>query len=260
VNAADRLDDRFGFTLYRVRSDESEAFLASAREAADVFGRHALSWSLWRNREDPERWVEFGPRFRERAALERAAEELEETGILETLAAFEEHEEPDGEGIVSSFVQVSPRDHDVMFEVGERGSGPFPRKLPPIDPARMTAAMRLAHALAGALATRLAAVVPPPYRVVADQERVYLLDDDQMVSGGNIVDLDIEDAVTRVLTDVQDDLTEELTTPWPHDPARGYVFHEPGVAIRAGAVRFWYGEEDAPVLSFDPIPVADLEA
>ena len=48
-----------------------------------------------------------------------------------------------------------------------------------------------------------------------------------------------------------------LAVPWPHDPARGYVFHEPGVAIQDGAVHFWFGR--GPVLSFDPIPLSELD-
>jgi hypothetical protein len=217
-------------------------------EVAEVLQRHALEWGLWRHREDPAEWVEFGPRFRERAELEHAAAALQEGRSLETLAAFEV-DLSDGTGAV--FQMVSKRDYDVMFEVAGAK---------PVDPAQMSAAMKLACALARALASRLNAVVPAPFRVGAEEERVYLYDDHTMITYWSLVDEEIDVAVMRVLDNAQDDITEHLTTPWPHDPSRGYAFHEPEVVIREGAVHFWYGAEASPVLSFEPIPLSELQA
>src|SRR4051794_12219095 len=115
MKAADRLEDRFGFTFYRIPAEATEEFLAAARRAADVYGRYALSWSLWRDRQNPEDWVEIGPDFRERAALDRAAAALEAEGILERLASFEVNLRA-GEPVFG--ILVSNEDHDLVFKVG----------------------------------------------------------------------------------------------------------------------------------------------
>src|SRR4051794_8149273 len=195
MDAAERFEDGLGLTVYRVPVDSAEDFLAWGQEAAAVFREYALSWSLWRNRADPQEWIEFGPRFRERAALERAAAALETAGVLDRLAAFELDPWDEREGPVTSVVhELSTDDYDAVLEVGGSPAAWFDRELPPIDAAQMTAPMRLAHSLARALASRLNAVVPAPFRVAAEQERVYLFDDRGMRTGGSIVDLEIEDA------------------------------------------------------------------
>lgn len=257
MDAAERLDERFGLTFYRVPSAATEEFLTWARLAADVYSRHAVFWSLWRHRENPEQVVERGPDFREHADLERAAAALEETKVLEGLAAFESLPEGAQDG---GFVQFlfSSEDYDALFKVGGMRRGPFFDEPAAIDPAEMTAAMALAQALARELVSRLRPVVPPPCRVTAEQERVYIRDERGMGTSVSLVDLEIEEAVERVLAELQDELTEYLATPWPHDPERGYVFHEPGVAIRDEAVHLWYGDERDPVLTFEPIPLRAL--
>src|SRR3954447_17554252 len=261
MNAADRLDERFGFAFYRVPAEATEEFLEWARRAADVYERHALSWSLWRDRGDPEEFVERGPDFRERADLERAAAALEDEGILDRLATFESSSpsSPNYEADVGmvSFLFVSD-DYEPVFEVGGARGGSIFDEPAAIDPAEMSPAMKRAQALARELALRLGPVVPPPYRVTAEQERIYIRDERGMGTGGSIVDLEIEAAVERVLADVQDELTEHLAVPWPHDPERGYVFHEPGIAVRDGAVHLWYGDERDPVLTFEPIQLRAL--
>src|SRR4051794_22069150 len=196
MDAADRLEHRFGLTSYRVPPGASEEFLAAAGEAAEVLQRHALEWSLWRHRENPEEWVEFGPRFRERAELERAATALEDGRILERMAAFEV-DLSDGQGLFS--LVVSSSDYHVMFEVDGAK---------PVDPSDTSAAMRLACALARALASRLDPVVPAPLRVTAEEERVYLFDELAMVTYWSLVDEEIDEAVMRVLDNAQDDITE----------------------------------------------------
>src|SRR4051794_28135664 len=89
MDARPHLENRFGLTLYRVPPESADDFLAWQRRAAEVFREHALSWSLWRSRKEPDAWVEFGPRFRERAELEHVANALDSAGILERLARFE---------------------------------------------------------------------------------------------------------------------------------------------------------------------------
>src|SRR3954454_22496533 len=103
MDAAARLEHRFGLASYRVPPGASEEFLAAAGEAAEILDRHALEWSLWRHSENPEEWGEVGPRFRERAELERAAAALQENRVLETLAAFE-IDLSDGTGAVFQMV------------------------------------------------------------------------------------------------------------------------------------------------------------
>src|SRR4051812_45405921 len=252
------LDNRFGFTRYRVPANATDGFLALQQKAAAVYREHALGWRLARNRTNSEDWLEFGPRFRERRALERAAEALEEDRVLERLADFEvtvpptrarvnpppggkgtvevdpaSRVEDEEDGPITAIVrQVSTDEYDTVLEVGDHPVAFFARDLPPIDPAEMSEPMRLAQRLAAALAPRLNAVVPEPFRVVAEQEAVYLLDDGPFRMGGSIVDRDIEGAVWGWLEQLQDEVTERLAVPWPHDPAQGYVFHEPGVAIK----------------------------
>jgi hypothetical protein len=266
MDAHQHLEGRFGLLFYRVPPESVDDFLACQRRAAAVFREGALSWTLWRSRKNPDEWVEFGPLFRERAALDRAAAVLKGKGILERLATFEVDrfspiEGEEGGPIEAVSFVFTTKDYDVVFQVGAGlGASWFDRDLPPIEPADMSAPMRLAHSLASALSQRLDAAVPRPFRVSAEQECVYLLGECGLLSGGSIVDLGIEDAITRLLTDVQDEITEQLAVPWPHEPTLGYVFHEPGVAIRDDAVQFWYGAEDDPVLAFEPIPLAELDA
>jgi hypothetical protein len=131
--------------------------------------------------------------------------------------------------------------------------------LPTIDPAGMSPAMRLAQALARALARRLDAAVPEPYRVIAEQECVVLSESSLPRTWTTLVDLDVEYAIERTLEDIQETLTEDLTVPWPHTPARGYVFHEPHVGRTATAIEFGYGSREEPVLTFEPIPFGELD-
>src|SRR3954463_13049065 len=204
MNAADRLDERFGFTFYRVRPEATEEFLEWARRAADVYRLHALSWSLWRDRGDPEEFVERGPDFRERADLERAAAALEAEGILDSLATFESSSpsSPNYEADVGmvSFLFVSD-DYESVFEVGGARGGSVFDEPAAIDPAEMSPAMKRAQALARALALRLGPGLPPPYRVTAEQERIYIRDERGMGTGGSIVDLEIEGAGGAGLAD-----------------------------------------------------------
>jgi hypothetical protein len=262
VDTRERLESAF-HRDYRVLADRVDEFVALQRRAAAIYREHALSWMLARSRSDPEDWVEFGPEFREQAALERAAKAFDrDPELLERLAGFERRWQ-EGGGAVMRVVFMAVGD-DASSEadyvkVLDVGGGPWlAGDLPAIDPAEMSPAMRLAQALARALARRLDAAVPAPYRVVVEQECVVLSENSQPRTWTPLVDLDIESAIEKTLEDIQETLTEDLTVPWPHAPARGYVFHEPQVARTATAIEFRYGSHEDPALGFEPIPFGEL--
>jgi hypothetical protein len=224
---------------------------------------------LVRSRSDSEDWVEFGPRFREHAALERAAKAFDRNPeLLERLAGFERRwpemwREGGGAAMARQLVIAvgddasSEADYVKVLEVG--GMSWLTDDLPTIDQAEMSPAMRLAQALARALARRLDAAVPVPYRVIAEQECVVLSENSRPRTWTTLVDLDVECAIEKTLEDIQETLTEDLTVPWPHAPARGYVFHEPHVGRTATAIEFRYGSREDPVLRFEPIPFGELD-
>jgi hypothetical protein len=240
------------FVVPLERENEFTELLGRAQE---IYERHALNWWVLRSREDPTVWREFGHRFREEADLRAAREELEKApSILDGLNEFETGY-PDAWGAIEGYMST---EWETVFEVGERRVGN--RRLPPIPPEKMTDAMRKAQALARALAPRVAKIAPPGYKVWADQEIVYI----EEPEGGrarecSLVDFGAEEMVLSVLGDLADDATEELTVPWPHDPAQGYKEHDPEVEVRDGAIHAWYGSRQAPVLSIEPIPLSELE-
>jgi hypothetical protein len=129
--------------------------------------------------------------------------------------------------------------------------------LPPIEAAEMTVAMRRAQHIARLLAPRLDVVVPRPFSVRAANEFVAVYRAEQRVARQNLIDLDADGAVHRVLEGLQDFFTEELTVPWPHDPDRGYAFHMPEVEIRGDALSMCYGDADKPAMMIEPIPMVD---
>jgi hypothetical protein len=268
VDARERLEHAF-HRDYRVPGDRVDEFLVLQRRAAAIYREHALSWMLARSRSDPEDWVEFGPRFREDAALERAAQAFDrDAGLLERLAAFErpwpDLSEDGGGAVMATGMSIAVGDDassetDYVKVLGFAGRTGLAEDLPTIDQGGMSPAMRLAQALARALARRLDAAVPEPYRVIAKQECVVLTENSQPLTWTSLVDLDVGYAIEKTLEDIQDTLTDDLTVPWPHAPERGYVFHEPHVDRTATAIEFWYGSRQDPVLRFEPIPFSELD-
>ncbi|MEA2494825.1 MAG: hypothetical protein QOJ29_2736 [Thermoleophilaceae bacterium] len=268
MDTRERLESAF-HRDYRIPGDQVDEFVALQRRAAAIYREHALSWMLARSRSDSEDWVEFGPQFREHAALERTAKAFDRNPeLLERLAGFERRWPElwqEGGGAVMArqlFIAVgddasSEADYVKVLEVG--GMPRLTDELPRIDQAEMSPAMRLAQALARALARRLDAAVPVPYRVIAEQECVVLSENSRPRTWTTLVDLDVEYAIEKTLEDIQEALTEDLTVPWPHAPARGYAFHEPHVGRTATAIEFRYGSRKHPVLRFEPIPFGELD-
>jgi hypothetical protein len=68
---------------------------------------------------------------------------------------------------------------------------------------------------------------------------------------------DYSHAARSVLSTVQDLVSEELREPWPHKRKRPREMALPGTVVRNGVLVLWYGDEDAPVLTFPPV---DLRA
>jgi hypothetical protein len=263
-NAYDRLSGRFVLaTWYRVPAVALVEFDALQRDGEEIYRRHALSWALEHDTREVEQWREAGPLFQEQADLRAAAEEFDaRPGLLDRLAEFQ-LEYPPGAHVFAggwSHLSIEPtgRFETVMHAELDQRTAQSSYDLPPVDPERMTDAMRRAQRLARFVAPRLDAVVPKPFSMRAANELVVIDRDDKPVARVNLVDLDIESAAGQVLEELQNFLTEELTVPWPQDPRRGYEFHEPRAENFDGALRMWYGEADDPALTIEPIPMAEL--
>ncbi len=138
--------------------------------------------------------------------------------------------------------------------------------------------------LSAALARRLAPVVPPPFRVRADGADVTVEHPAGwgFTSGvGSIMDAAAspeydhswaetgpwdeptdgeraETAVRAVLNSLQDAVSEATGEPWPEAAPRRMA--EYGARHDARALYFWYGSENAPVVAFAPMALADLTA
>lgn len=270
LDAYDRLKDSM-FRDYQVPADRSDEFLELQRRVEVILRRHASQWSLWRMRAPGEEWREFGPQFREEADVRAAADEFNaQPDLMETLSGFEI--EPEQMGI-SSFVGTAqaggdsvPREMveqgtgvvwEVLVEIGESSGA---TDLPEIDQAQMTEAMRLAQSLASAIANRLVRVLPAEITVRAVQETLMVEDENGWGAQVSLVDLNLVEAAKETLGAVQEEATEALTVPWPHDPERGIGFHEPGAEIRDGVLHWYYGAQDDPVLVLDPIPLTEVHA
>ena len=95
----------------------------------------------------------------------------------------------------------------------------------------------------------------------AEQEVIYTKGPDRY--GPNefsVVDFDPIDVVIGALGQFAEEVTEELTVPWPHDPEEGYVDHEPDAEIRGDAIHAWFGSKESPVLTVRPIPLSEIAA
>ena len=247
--------------FYRVPQASTGKFIELHHRAEPIYRAHASGWSLRRSRLNPEDWRETGPTFRERADLEAAAEALDaQPGLVESIAGFQ-LDRPVGVDPAASFWQAieNATDFDTIFQIGDPRDRFGAARGRPIDPERMTGAMRLAQALASGLAERLDAAVPEGYSVTATNETITIADA-RPITWLSLVDRDVVEAVEEVLELVQVELAEATAVPWPHEPARGYRFHEPHAEIRDGAVRAWYGLRRNPVLEFEPIPLPVLRS
>ncbi len=241
-----------GSGWYCVDAEHEAAFVQATQRAEAIYGQHALSWALDRQRERPDIWRETGPEFREDADRRHRAR-LRPRG-----QADDRFPCPASVCTTSGSPRYSRAASGTVAGLGPIGPTWATQERPPIDPERMTDAMRLAQALARAIAPRLSTVVPEPFSVVSHQEIVVFNVDGRPLTWHVLVDIDPETAIETLLRSLQDEISEELTVPWPHDPARGYVFDEPHVERRADAIHMWYGPENHPALVLDPLALAEL--
>ncbi len=126
----------------------------------------------------------------------------------------------------------------------------------------------LSHRLALLLAQRLAEVVPPPLTVRAGGETVGLVVVGCLVSAStaaSIVDArdhplstrDVETAARAVLSGIQDDVAEYLTTPWPSSPSAEMAM--PDVRTDSRYLYMWYGsDEEGAVIRLRPIALEEI--
>src|SRR4051812_2163407 len=137
--------------------------------------------------------------------------------------------------------------------------------------------------LAATLATRLQAVVPPPFHVRAENGWVSYFNGPQWVGStgvASILDQDLAgepdepgardeprqaDQICsicwNVLNSVQDMISEATREPWPRLPQGGMA--DPGSRVEAGHIHLWYGPEgenqSCAVLSLAPIELVTPE-
>lgn len=120
--------------------------------------------------------------------------------------------------------------------------------------------------LAREVAARLNAVVPVPFRLTADGAQLLVYADEKLDSIKPMLEI-VEDqdreleerlatALTSVLSNLQDDISERLRTPWPS--VDGRIMASVGVGTNAEWINLWYGEEAAPVIKMSPIRIADI--
>jgi hypothetical protein len=130
---------------------------------------------------------------------------------------------------------------------------------PPRYPdAEQTARLR---ALLRALIDRIAPALPEGFSLTFTVDSLLLHRDLERLdeiglewaAGGEEV---LASKVWAALDRLQDTIAEETADPWP---GRGSL-PGAGAEVRDGALHLWYGDAAEPVLAFEPITLADLEA
>lgn len=155
----------------------------------------------------------------------------------------------------------------------ERSATPFQ-----LDAQQPTPSRASIH-LAAALAERVNAVVPTPFRVRADNGRVALYCGDAFDSSigvSGVLDQEVDPQAApserhsfawfaamvseSVLSSVQDGVSEGTAEPWP--PLSRSRMAYPGARTDGTSVYLWYGpdseREAGAVIAFLPILIADL--
>lgn len=126
---------------------------------------------------------------------------------------------------------------------------------------RIAEVNRMAPRLAEAIADRVAKVLPEPWSVKAatgEEPSVLILREGREVYEGGIGDFEIWELYEEILSGVQDEISEETTDAWPHNPTRGMHMWMPEVEVADNEIRAWFGPKDDPVLVLEPIQLVEL--
>jgi enolase len=120
--------------------------------------------------------------------------------------------------------------------------------------------------LAAILAERLNHIVPTGFMVQSKDVNVDVYADGKSLGGSaalEILDDDddrsveekIETAVQAVLSSIQDTIIETVKEPWPGTSPHGTDLPMPDCRVTGDQLRFWFGDQEAPVVSAAPIPL-----
>ena len=117
---------------------------------------------------------------------------------------------------------------------------------------------------AEALAARIQPLLPEGFAVHADGDHVRVVPPEGPGTSASLGyldpgDADVDDyadAAWNVLSMVQDAVSEYVAEPWPSGAGSGDDLADPGTRADEGVVRLWFGDESAPVLVLDGIPIA----
>jgi hypothetical protein len=151
---------------FEVPAEQTERFEGLLRALDAIYREHAIHWSVRRSRTEPERWFEDMPRFREEADARAAADAL--TGQVGLLEGLDEFRLPPEDGIWMFEGSEWQTVHDLDSHVGDWSSF----ELPTMPPGERTAAMKRAHRLAPAIATRIDGILPEGWSAHASNEFV----------------------------------------------------------------------------------------
>ena len=119
--------------------------------------------------------------------------------------------------------------------------------------------------LINALVSRLKDVVPTAFRLSAHGDLLHvhirdalnsILSVDIAQDGSRDLNERLETAVYGVINSLQDDISEDLRTPWPSLDGRTMAM--PEVHSDGKSVHLWFGDGRAPVLSMPAIPIAEI--
>jgi hypothetical protein len=131
--------------------------------------------------------------------------------------------------------------------------GPPPRGLRPEEAVKL-------RSLLVALVERLGRALPVGFSLAFSRTSLLLFRDLELLDEIDLTWIAEERealawTVEHMLDRLQDTLAEETTDPWP---GNGWL---PAAAaeVRDDALHLWYGRRDAPVLTLEPIPLADLD-
>jgi hypothetical protein len=118
--------------------------------------------------------------------------------------------------------------------------------------------------LAALLAERLNQIVPTGFSVRSQDINVDVYAGGKSLGGSAALEIledddgrtareKIETAVQSVLSSIQDTIIETVKGPWPGTSPRGADLPMPGCRVTGDQLWFWFGYEDAPVVSAPPI-------